>query len=313
MREVDTMRTERASALADGEIAALARRQHGVIARRQFHELGLGDRAVAHRIAVGRLHRLHRGVYAVGHTVLGPRGHWMAAVLACGPRAVLSHASAAALWELRAGAAARTDVTVPGTGGRRERPRVRIHRARDLDGQTTTNDGIPVTTPERTILDLAATLQRRRLERLVDRAETARLTDVASLDALARAQDRHRGAAKLRAALGTHTPGTTLTRSGLEERFLALCRDSGLPQPLVNETVAGLEVDFFFVDARLVIEADSWQHHRTRSAFERDRRRDATLARAGYRTLRMTHAQLTDEPGVVVDTLISALDDRRAA
>jgi hypothetical protein len=192
-------------------------------------------------------------------------------------------------------------------------PQVRIHRARNLDGQTTTHDGIPVTTPARTILDLAATLQPRRLERLLDQAETARLTDVASLDALARAHAGHRGAAKLRAALGTHTPGTTLTRSGLEERFLELCRDSGLPQPLVNETVAGVEVDFFFVDTGLVIEADSWQHHRTRFAFERDRRRDATLARAGYRTLRMTHAQLTDEPRVVVDTLITALGHRGAA
>jgi very-short-patch-repair endonuclease len=163
-----------------------------------------------------------------------------------------------------------------------------------------------VTTPARTILDLAATLQTRPLERLLDQAENARLTDVAALDALARAHPGHRGASKLREALDTHTPGTTLTRSELEERFLELCRAHGLPRPRVNHPVEGKERDFVFVAERLVIEADSWRH-RSREAFENDRRRDAVLLRAGYRTLRVTDRQLTGAPHDVAATLQAVL------
>jgi very-short-patch-repair endonuclease len=249
---------------------------------------------------------MHHGVYAVGHPVLGPRGRWMAAVLAAGPRAVLSHASAAALWGLRPSAAVIVDVTVP-QGGSRARSGLRIHRARDLTGQTTTHIGIPVTTPARTILDLAATLQRRPLERLLDQAENTRLTHVAALDALARAHPGHHGAGKLREALRRHTPGTTITRSGLEELLLALCHDHGLPRPRVNTYIENLEVDFLFPRARLIVEADSWRYHRTREAFERDRHRDATLARAGYRTVRFTDQQLTNAPGLVAQTLDALL------
>jgi hypothetical protein len=151
-------------------------------------------------------------------------------------------------------------------------------------------------TPARTILDLAATLQRRPLERLLDQAENARLTDVASLEALARAHTGHQRAGRLLAALDTHEPGTTLTRSALEERFLALCHDHALPRPLVNHPVAGRERDFVFPAERLAVEADSWQHHHTRAAFEDDRRRDAILLRARYRTLRVTHRRLTADP-----------------
>jgi predicted transcriptional regulator of viral defense system len=178
-------------------IAALATRQHGVVSRAQLRALGLSDGAITARARRGVLHRVHHRVYAVGHTVLAVRGHWMAATLACGPGAALSHASAAALWELRASAARIVDVTVPGAGSRTRRG-LRIHRARDLTGETTTHDGIPVTTPARTILDLAATLQRRPLERLLDQAENTRLTHVAALDALARAHPGHHGASKLR-------------------------------------------------------------------------------------------------------------------
>jgi very-short-patch-repair endonuclease len=277
-----------------------------------LHVLGVDDNAIAYRVRVGRLHRLHRGVYAVGHTVLTGRGRWMAAVLAAGPEAVLSHAAAGALWGLRPSAAVVVDVTVPGTGGRRKRKGLRIHRARTLE--TTTHEGIPVTTPARTVLDLAAVLQRRPLERVLDQAENARLTEVASLVALGRAHPGHRGAGRLMAILDTHAPGTTLTRSELEERFLALCRDHDLPRPLVNHPVAGRERDFVFAAQRLVVETDSWRHHHTREAFEGDRHRDAILLRAGYRTLRVTHRQLTDTPSDVALTLRAALAaDRRAA
>ena len=140
---VDPMRKGSASPPVDRVVARLARRQHGVVARRQLRELGVTDRGVAQRVAAGRLHRIHTGVYAVGHTVLGTRGRWMAGVLACGPTAALSHAAAGALWELRAIEANTTDVTVPGTGGRQRRSGIRIHRARNLDGQTTTKHGVP--------------------------------------------------------------------------------------------------------------------------------------------------------------------------
>jgi very-short-patch-repair endonuclease len=304
MRKASGMRKESASVLVDRWISALAARQHGVVATRQLRAFGLTDRGVAHRVANGKLHRVHRGVYAVGHPVLTPHGRWMAGVLAGGPGAVLSHAAAAALWGLRPSAAVIVDVTVPGTGSRK-RQGLRIHRARTLE--TTTYERVPVTTPERTILDLAATLQRRPLERLLDQAENTRLTDVPSLEALARAHTGHRGAPKLLAALDTHTPSTTRTRSGLEERFLAICRRHGLPQPRVNHYVEGRERDFVFPGQRLVIEIDSFTHHRSRRAFEDDRYRDATLLQAGYRTLRITDTQVEYAPDEVAATLQAIL------
>jgi len=204
------------------------------------------------------------------------------------------------------------DVTVPGTGGRRKRTGVRIQRARTLE--TTMQEGIPVTTPARSILDLAATLQTRPLERLLDQAENARVTDVACLVALARARPGHRGASRLLATLSRHTPGTTRTRSELEARFLVLCRAHGLPEPKVNAHVAGRERDFVFVAPRLVVEVDSWAWHRSGRAFEDDRHRDATVLRAGYRTLRVTDTQLEYAPYQVAATLNAVLDaDRRAA
>ncbi|HEX2103575.1 MAG TPA: DUF559 domain-containing protein [Solirubrobacteraceae bacterium] len=300
------------AAPVDERIAALAAAQHGVVARQQLLALGLDANAVTYRLRIGRLHRLHAGVYAVGHPVVGRHGRWIAATLACGPGAALSHAAAGVLWGLRPSSAVYIDVTVPATTRRRHRG-LRVHTARKLHADVTTHDGIPVTTPARTILDLAAVLQRRPLERLLDQAENARLTDVAALDALARAHAGHRGASKLLAALDTHTPGTTLTRSELEDLFLGLCDHAGLPRRLVNTWPEGYEVDFLFPQARLIVETDSWRHHRTRAAFERDRQRDAVHARAGYRTLRFTHAQLTTQAGTVAATVAAELGERRAA
>jgi very-short-patch-repair endonuclease len=297
---------------SDRELAALAALQHGVVSREQLRGLGLSDSAISQRCRAGRLHRLHQGVYSVGHAVLGVRGRWMAAVLACGPGAALSHASAAALWEIRASDAVYIDVTARRTG--RKRPGLRIHRPRTLPpNEVTDRYGIPTTTPARTILDLAATLQPDRLNRVLDRAERQELTDYPALDALASAHPGHRGAAKLTRALRTHTAGAVPTRSELERRFLALCEASGLEKPHVNDRLADLEVDFIFRRHRLAIETDSWEFHRTRQAFERDRRRDAILTRAGYRTLRFTHRQITSERGTVAATIAAAMSDRRAA
>jgi very-short-patch-repair endonuclease len=292
----------------DDAIAALAARQYGVVARRQLRDVGLSDGAIAHRCRTGRLHRVHHGVYAVGHTVLVRHARWLAAVLTCGPNAVLSHAAAGALWGLRSSAATIVDVTIPGGGGRARRRGIRLHRARSLDGQTTTKDGIPVTTPGRTILDLAATLDRRGIERLLDRAENARLGDTVPLDALARARAGHRGANKLLDTLADHEPGTTVTKSDLEEAFLALCRRAGLPKPTkLNDHVEALEADFIFKRERVLVETDSWQHHRSRESFEQDRRRDAIHAAAGWRTLRFTHRQIEREAATVVNALTAAL------
>jgi len=173
--------------------------------------------------------------------------------------------------------------------------------------ETATTRGIPVTSPARTILDLAATLRSERaLERVLDRVEILRLTDVKALAAIADARPGHRGAARLRRALADHVPGTTLTRSELEERMLALCRARDLPQPRVNDSVAGLEVDFLFAEQRVVVEADSWQHHRSRGAFERDRERDATLALAGHR-VRFTDRQMKRDAATVAAAIRAAL------
>lgn len=289
-------------------IAVLAARQHGVVSGRQLAELGVAQQTISDRVATGRLHRVHRGVYAVGHTVLGARGRWMAAVLAGGPGAVLSHASAGALWELRPSAAVAVDVTVR-RSGRAKRPGVRVHRPRTLrPSEVTTHHHIPVTTPARTVLDLAATLQHHRLERVLDQVEILELADYPALDALAGAHPGHRGAGKLRRALATHLAGTTLTRSELEERFFALCHDHGLPRPKVNERVAGKEVDFLFAAERVIVETDSWQFHRTRRAFENDRARDALLLTRGYRTLRVTHEALKRDRESVAATIATVLE-----
>jgi very-short-patch-repair endonuclease/predicted transcriptional regulator of viral defense system len=291
---------------ADREIATLAARQYGVVATRQLAALGLSRNAIAARAAAGRLHRIHRGVYAVGHPVLDRYGRWMAAVLAAGPGAALSHASAAALWEMRPTAATRPDVSVRTPGGRK-RPGVRLHRATALQSdEVTEHHDIPVTTPARTLLDLAASLPRRAVERALDQAEILELFDLRAIKATIDAHRGQRGARRLAAALEEHDAGTTLTRSELEELMLAICDNHGLERPRVNQDVAGLEVDFLFAAQRLIVEADSWRFHRTRKAFERDRQRDAILARAGYRTLRFTHRQMTRAPAEVAKTIRSS-------
>jgi very-short-patch-repair endonuclease len=291
----------------DRTIADLAGGQYGVVSRDQIRVHGISDDAIDRRLASGRLHAVHRGGYAVGHRELGPGGRFIAAVLACGPGAVLSHGSAAALWDLRRRDASVIDVSVPTAGGR-SRAGLRIHRVPSLqadDGDV--HRGIPVTSPARTILDLAAILDERGLERALDRAELLELTDYPTLDALARSRPGHHGAGKLTRALQSHHAGTTLTKSELEELFLALCRRHGLPRPLVNTWVEGKEVDFLFAEHRLIVETDSWTHHRSREAFETDRARDALLARAGYRTLRFTYRQIEREPASVAQTVAAML------
>jgi very-short-patch-repair endonuclease len=234
----------------------------------------------------------------------------MAAVLACGPDAALSHASAAALWGMRRGEPTVIDVTARRTG--RKRPGIRIHRPR-RPAETTTHDRIRVTTPARTILDMAAILTASRLEALLNQAEIRELTHYPALDALARANPGHRGAAKLQRTLSSYHAGSDIDRSDLEILFAETCRAHDLPTPRINQPVAGKEVDFLFADERLIVEVDSWRYHKTRRAFEDDRARDVLTTAAGYRTLRFTDRQLTGRPEHVANAIHAVLADRRAA
>jgi very-short-patch-repair endonuclease len=294
------------------ELAELAGRQHGVVARRQLLTLGLHGNAIDRRLEAGRPHRVHAGVYAAGHPVLGVYGHWMAAVPAGGADAALGYASAAALWDLRRGVPAGIDVVVSTPGGR-ARPGLRIHRHPGLStAEVTTKRGIPVTTPARTILDYAAVATDRELKYALDQAEIQELTDYSALHASARARPRHRGSTRLRRTLAAYEAGAAHTRSDLEQAFLALCDRHRLPRPLVNQPLAGMTVDFVFVAQRVVVETDGWAWHRGRAAFERDRERDAVLAAAGYTTLRFTDRQIELAPRAVVRALTTALG-RRAA
>jgi predicted transcriptional regulator of viral defense system len=298
----------------DRAIADLAARQHGVLCTAQLKALGVSSTNVFERTAAGRLHRVHRGVYAVGHPLLSREGRWMAAVLACGPRALLSHRSAAALWELRPTARARVEVTVP-TPSHRSRRGIEIHRARSLTpADRASQRAIPCTSVARTLLDLADVLDRRALARACNQAEISGLSDLGALrDVIARARGR-RAAVVLRAVLADAGRSETLTRSELEERFLALCLGAGLPQPRVNAWVAlgeiagdGVDVDFLWPGRRLVVETDGRAVHATRQAFGRDRRRDQRLTVAGYRVVRFTWDQVTRQPAEVTGTLRSLL------
>ena len=296
----------------DQAIAWIAERQHGAISLPQLLALGLGGRAVRDRVAARRLHRLHRGVYAVGHPRLTSNGRWMAAVLACGPDAVLSHRDAAALWGIRGSSRAAIDVTTPRRGGR-SLSGIDVHRTRRLQPQDVTEiDGIPCTAVARTLLDLAEVVNRRQVERACDQAELERLLDASALDAvLARALGR-RGAPVLRAILDEYAIGQTITRSEMEERFLALCDCAGLPRPEVNvwlDLPSGgrAQADFLWREQRLIVETDGRAAHGTRGAFEHDRRRDQRLVLAGWRVIRVTWRQLTRETEELARILLTLL------
>jgi very-short-patch-repair endonuclease len=296
------MRPNHAEPPPDVRLAALSAWQHGVVTRRQLHSLGLDDSAIARRKKTARLHQLYRNVYAVGRTDLTTNGRYLSAVLAYGNRAVLSHRSAAVLWRICPERGPQIDVTVPSGGSRPRRGAVVVHRSSLPKEHVTVRDRIPVTTPVRTIVDLADCSGRRELERAIDEALYLRL-DLTSLQPLR----GRRGAGMLADVLAEHMGGTTRTRSDFEELLFALCESHGLPRPLVNKIVAGYEVDFVWPRARLIVETDGWSAHGRRSAFERDRVRDAALQVAGWRVIRITWRRLVEEPEVVVRQLMQLL------
>lgn len=298
------MRTlERARGI-DAEVVGLAERQHGVVGREQLLGLGLGRDAIGHRIRSGRLHRLHPGVYAVGHRVISTRGRWMAAVLASGPEAVLSHRSAAALWGIRSNHSGPIDTTSPRKT--KSRGSIRRHEGRLPPDEVTIHDGIPITTVPRTIFDLAA-IQPQAVEPALRQAEYLRLYDSLSLLDLLDRYPGHRGNRAVRAALARlkETPGRT--RSTLEERFVAFLDRYDLPRPHFNDWLTvgpdRFQADCLWPDQRLIVELDSWSAHGTRTAFRTDKARDRKLAVAGYTTTRIAWSQLDDEPAAIASDL----------
>jgi very-short-patch-repair endonuclease len=285
-----------------GRLAVLAERQHGVVTHAQVLAEGLSRSAIGRWVEAGRLHRVYRGVYAVGHLNLTREGRFMAAVPACGDRAALSHFSAAVLWALHPERGPRIDVTVPPPGGRARRKALIVHRAALTPADVTENKGIAVTTPARTMIDLGDFLSSRELERPLDEAAYLRL-DLSGLRPL----HGRRGAGRLGRVLARHRPGSTRTQSELAERMLALCRRTGLPVPEVEAVIEGFRVDFAWPAARVIVETDGWRAHGTRSAFERDRRRDLVLAAAGWLVVRITWRHLLDEPDWVARQLARVL------
>ena len=281
-------------------VAELAARQHGVVAHSQLIALGFSRPGVQRRLRAGRLHSLHRGVYSVGHRLLSMNGRWMAAVLSCGDDALLSHRTAAALWQMLPSTGGQIDVTA---STRRRRPGVVVHEGHHDD--RTVVEGIPVTTVARTLLDLAEAAPAR-LERALEAAERMGFFDLRKVESLMDRNPGRRGSRVLEAALDSYRD-PSLTRSELERRFLRLCRRAGLPAPATNIWIAGQEVDAVWCGKRLAVELDSHEFHRTRAAFERDRVRDGDLQLAGYRVLRVTHRRLRDEPRVVVSMVRSLL------
>lgn len=283
-------------------LGLLVRRQHGVIARTQLLGLGLHSQAITHRLRTGRLHRLHNGVYAVGRPELDQLGVWMAAVLACGRGAVLSHSSAAALWEIRAVDATQPiSISVPAVRSPRS-PGITVHRRRELaDEHRRRHKRIPVTSPTLTLVDLAGTVSPRALERAINEADKRRLARTDHLRAALEEMPRRPGIGVLRKLLDRRT--FRVTDSELERRFIPLARSAGLPVPETQARVNGFRVDFWWPELGLVVETDGLTYHRTPSQQAFDLRRDQTHTARGLTALRFSHDQIAHEPGDVRSTL----------
>jgi very-short-patch-repair endonuclease len=268
-------------------IVAMAGR-HGVVARRDLLAAGIHGRAIQQRIEAGLLRRVHHGVYAIGE--LSPRGRALAAVLACGPGAALSHHSAAALLGIRPEWHGPIHVTA------RTKHRLRgvvVHRAALATEDRATKDAITLTTTNRTLLDLAALLPDRPLQKAINEAELLKLTTRAELALYASRHNGHRGAKRLAEAAGEPAAPT---RSHLEDAFLALVESFDLPRPLINHPIGASKVDFVWPRQRLTVEVDGYETHSTRYQFEEDRRRDVELKLNGWDVLRFSYRQVTREP-----------------
>ena len=256
----------------------------------------------------GLLRREHTGVYAVVQTAPVPLARETAALLACGDRAILSHTSAGSVWRLIPSADGPVEVTLADSRARRQRPGVRVHRSGTLlKRDVRTEDGLPLTSPARTLLDLAGRLDRRSLERALDEALVVRkiVSRPQVLDVLGRAGG-HAGASVL-GALMTRRGNSSVTHSQAERRCLELIREAGLPEPRTQVRIAGYTVDFVWPDHRVVFEIDGYSFHTSRFAFDRDRRKDAALKAAGYDPNRLSRDQVMFEPYLAIAAISAAI------
>jgi hypothetical protein len=290
---------------SDKKIAAVAARQHGRIAYWQLVELGLGRGAIDHRARTGRLHRVRKGVYAVGYRSDTPESREMEAVLACGPGAVVSHWAAASRWQLLRPARGPVHVSVP--RDRRVRG-IRVHHVKPLHPlDWTRRDGTPITSVPRTLLDLAGVANERTLRRAVNQAARSGWLNRRAVQEMLERNPRRKGSRQLRILIAAVNPSAHRTRSDLEVAFLELCETYGIPRPEVNGKVLGLEVDFHWPGTNLIVELDAYEYHRTPQEFENDRRKDAHLKRHGYEVLRVSEGWLNDDSEGVAATVTSLL------
>jgi very-short-patch-repair endonuclease len=294
----------------DWRLGRLAARQHGLVTHRQLRAIGLGGSAVTRRVKTGRLQRIHRGVFAVGHTPQTAEARWIGAVMATGPGAVLSHLDAAALWKIYDGAGARVHVTNATRSSRTARG-VQIHRARSLHSDdVTVRNAIPVTTVSRTLVDLTDLLGPDRILRAIREADYLGLLDLDALNAAVQRAHGRRRLNVLKQALAHHRPGQ-IVRGELEHRFLELVRAAGLPEPETNVKVTArgrrYEIDCLWREHRVAVELDGRAAHARTLAFEPDRRKDAALSAVGLHPLRFTWYRVTNEPDEVIAELEATL------
>jgi very-short-patch-repair endonuclease len=290
----------------EGRVGELAGAQHGIVGRKQLAGLGVTRDEIDRRVSIGSLHIIHRGVYAVGHTAISQRGRWMAAVLASGDGAVLSHRSATGLWGIWGSGAGEIHVTVPRKV--RSTRSIRRHFSVLPADERALVDGIPVTSAARAVLDLAAEKGEAAAERALRESEYLGIYGEASLPALLARHPNHRGAHACREALGRvrEDPGGRI-RSDLEELFIAFLDAKRIPRPRLNHWLTigddRFQVDCFWPEAGLVGELDGFQAHRSRRAFGSDRRRDRKLGVVGYRVIRITEDQIRNEPDALAEDL----------
>ena len=290
----------------DRAIAALADRQHGNVTRGQLIGLGMSCAQIDHRVRIGRLHRVHHGIYSVGRPPRTALERASAAILACGPGAVLSHRSALALWDLTQWGWT-IAVTTPSM---RHRPGIELHRSNRLTPRDVRRrHGLRVTSPARTLLDCAPIIGAGALARAVNEGRHRKIVRPIDLADVIRRFPRHPGARFLAGLV--HTPGGP-TRSGWEDSFPEFCRRHGLPDPIMAAIVAGYEVDALFPREKVIVELDGWTYHSSRESFEGDRERDATTLAAGHVTVRITYERMLARPHEEAARLHEILRQRRA-
>ncbi len=291
----------------DLEIVRIAERQRWLVHRRQLLAAGIGRGAIAHRLRTGLLHVVYRDVYLLGRARIEPFGLATAAVLHFHPRAIVSHRTAAALWGLLDSEDAEKPVELTLIArGAHPRRGLKLHRVASLPAADLRRyRGLPVSSPARTLVDLAGSVGTFELENALAECRNRNLTSDGKIRAALEHAPGRTGAARLRALLDAET--VARTRSQAERRLIGLLRAADLPDPIANAVVCGHEVDLHWPAQRLIVEFDGWETHRTRAAFETDRRRDQRLIAAGYRVIRITWWQLVNEPSAVIARLAAAL------